>query len=125
MKRAKRLFVIPLCVAAFLFAFFLIGRYGWKLFGFDVCETAVVEQVDVEEDRVRIRGAYPGSFPEGFLGYHAEQVDDVLYVGFKFSGPFGIFETGNFDITIPTDGKIKRLIVKSGEREYVVWPELE
>ena len=51
-------------------------RYGWKLGGFNACETAGIEQVNMKEDHVRIRGFYPGSFPTGFLGYHAEQVDN-------------------------------------------------
>lgn len=104
MKPLKRILTILLCVAVLLLAIFLFGRYGWKLGGFRTCESAGIEQVNVEEVHVRIRGFYPGSFPQGFLGYHAEQVDNILYVGFKFSGLFGIFETGDFDIAIPTKG---------------------
>ena len=47
---------------------------------FNACETAGIEQVNMKEDHVRIRGFYPGSFPTGFLGHHAEQVDNTLYV---------------------------------------------
>ena len=114
---------ILLCAAVLVFVVFLIGRYGWKLLGFNACETAGIEQVNVEENHVRIRGFYPGSFPEGFLGYHAEQVDGTLYVGFKFSALFGIFEIGDFDITIPTKGTVTQVVVKSGEHEYTVWPQ--
>jgi len=78
----------------------------------------------VEEDHVRIRGFYPGSFPQGFLGYHAEQEGSTLYMGFKFSGLFGIFETGDFDITIPVKGKISEVVIKTKTYEYPVWPEL-
>jgi len=123
MKLLKQLFIILLCMAVLLITVFLIGRYGWKLGGFDACETAGIEQVNVEEDHVRIRGFYPGSFPRGFLGYHAEQVDHTLYVGFKFSALFGIFETGDFDITIPTKGTATQIVVKSGDHEYTVWPQ--
>lgn len=122
MKLMKRIFVILLCMAALLSAVFLIGRYGWKLGGFRVCESAGIEEVTVEENQVYIRGFYPGSFPQGFLGYHAEQVDDTLYVGFRFSGLFGIFETGDFDITIPTEGTVERVVVKTGDGAYPVWP---
>lgn len=101
---------------------FLIGRYGWKLCGFHACETAGIEQIQVSENQVQIQGFYPGSFPRGFLGYHAKQVDGILYVGFQFSGLFGIFETGDFDITIPTDGTVSQVIVKSSKNEYSVWP---
>lgn len=122
MKLMKCILMILLCIAVLLSAFFLIGRYGWKLGGFRACESAGIEKVNVEENQVRIRGFYPGSFPQGFLGYHAEQVDDTLYVGFHFSGLFGIFETGDFDIVIPTDGTVEQVVVKTGGSEYPVWP---
>ena len=118
----KTVSVILLVLAIIVSIIFLIGRYGWKLFGFTACETAGIEQVNVEEDHVRIRGFYPGSFPRGFLGYHAEQVDHTLYVGIKFSALFGIFETGDFDITIPTKGTVTQVVVKGGDHEYSVWP---
>ena len=123
MKLSKKILIILLCIAAMLVAVFMVGRYGWKLGGFNACEPAGIEQVNMEEDHVRIRGFYPGSFPTGFLGYHAEQVDSTLYVGFKFGALFGIFETGDFDITIPTTGTVTQVVVKSGEHEYTVWPQ--
>ncbi|MGM9548507.1 MAG: hypothetical protein ACI3V5_01485 [Faecousia sp.] len=46
-------------------------------------------------------------------------------MGFKFSGVFGFFETGDFDITIPTNGTVSQVVVKSGEQEYPIWPEEE
>lgn len=125
MKLLKKILIILLCAAAILVAVFLTGRYGWKLFGFNSCETAGIEQINVEEDHVRIRGFYPGLFPKGFLGYHAEQEGSTLYVGFKFSGLFGIFETGDFDIVIPTKGRVTQVVVKSGKHEITVWPKDE
>lgn len=125
MKRVKRILVILLCIVVLLFALFLIGRYGWRLGGFDVCESAGIEEVTVAENHVRIRGFYPGSFPQGFLGYYAEQINDTLYVGFKFSGVFGIFETGDFDITIPTQGTVAQVVIRSGEEEHTIWSEEE
>ena len=123
MKLSKKILIILLCIAAMIVAVFMVGRYGWNLGGFNACEPAGIEQVNMEEDHVRIRGFYPGSFPTGFLGNHAEQVDSTLYVGFKFSALFGIFETGDFDITIPTTGTVTQVVVKSGEHEYTVWPQ--
>ena len=125
MKHAKmeNTIIAIFCILALLVAVFLTGRYGWKLGVFNACETAGIEQVNAEEDHVRIRGFYPGSFPTGFLGYHAEQVDHTLYVGFKFSALFGLFETGDFDITIPTKGTVTQIVVKSGDHEYTVWPQ--
>lgn len=125
MKLIKRALMLLLCLGVLLSACFLIGRYGWKLGGFQACESAGIEQVVVGEQQVRIRGFYPSSFPQGFLGYHAEQVDDTLYVGFRFSGLFGMFETGDFDIVIPTDGTVRQVIVKTGDSQYPVWPTAE
>lgn len=122
-KRMKLLSLSVLCMMMLLVAVFLIGRYGWKLGGFETCESAGIEGVTVEEKRVHIRGFYPGLFPTGFLGYYAEQVGDTLYIGFKFSGLFGIFETGDFDITIPTQGTIEQVVVRCGEDEQTVWPK--
>ena len=118
-KRVIAVFLILVLAAGLVF---LAGRYGWKLGGFNACEATGIEQINVEEEHVRIRGFYPGSFPRGFLGYHAEQVDHTLYVGFKFSALFGIFETGDFDITIPTKGTVTQVVVKGGDHEYSVWP---
>lgn len=123
MKLLKRLLTILLFTVILLFAVFLIGRYCWKLGGFCACESAGIEQVNVEENQVQIRGFFPGSFPEGFLGYHSKQIDSTLYVGFKFSGLFGIFETGDFDITIPTNGKVTQVVIKTKNNEYPIWLE--
>ena len=118
MKIAKRILIVIVSVILLLTAVFLVGRYGWKLGGFQACESAGIEEVTVGENQVHIRGFYPGSFPQGFLGYYAEQADDTLYVGFKFSGLFGIFETGDFDITISTDGTVQKVIIKTKDSEY-------
>lgn len=110
-----------LIFALVLTAAWMAGRYSWKLFGFSACSWAGIEDVQVQEDSVRIVGFYPGSFPSGFLGYHAEQSDGTLYVGFRFSGWFGIFETGDFDITIPMDEQITRVVLKDADSERVIW----
>ena len=127
MKKQIAKAVCPIFIAVILVlsAIFLIGRYGWKLGGFRSCESAGVAQIQVEEDHIRILGFYPGSFPQGFLGYYAEQEGSTLYVGFKFSSLFGLFETGNFDITIPTKGTVTHIVVKSGQQEITVWPKEE
>ena len=127
MKKQIAKAVCPIFIAVILVlsSIFLIGRYGWKLGGFRSCESAGVAQIQVEEDHIRILGFYPGSFPQGFLGYYAEQEASTLYVGFKFSSLFGLFETGDFDITIPTKGTVTHIVVKSGQQEITVWPKEE
>lgn len=116
------IFLVLLSLTITLVAVFLIGRFGWKLGGFRFCGGADLQQVSVEEGQVRLCGHYPGFFGKGFLGYHAEQIDSTLYVGFKFSGLFGIFENGEFDITIPTEGTVEQIVVKTGRYENLIWP---
>ena len=114
-----------LIAVVILIGFFLAGRYGWKLGGFRACQGAGINLVEVNDDAVHIDGFYPGSFPEGFCGYMAEEKNATLYVGFHFSAVFGFFDTGDFDITIPIKGRIDRVIKKTGTNETVVWPDTE
>ena len=44
----------------------------------------------------------------------------MLYVGFRFSPIFGFFENGKIDVTIPTKGKIKAVVLKTSKNEYVL-----
>ena len=121
MKSLKRMLTVPLTIAVVLIAIFLAGRYGWKLGGFRACQGAGVSSVEVSETAVHITGFYPGSFPEGFCGYYAEEQDGKLYVGFRFSAVFGFFEAGDFDVTIPVEGKINQVILKTNMVETSVW----
>ena len=121
MRLLKNGLKILLCAAVLVFVVFLIGRYGWNLLGFSVCESAGVETVEVTDDRVKITGFFPGSFPEGFCGYYSEEQDGTLYVGFRFSSVFGFFETGDFDITIPIKGDVSEVILKTSTNESTIW----
>lgn len=66
MKALKRVLTVLLVIVVILTAFFLAGRYGWKLGGFYACQSAGIRSVEVTEKAVHITGFYPGSFPEGF-----------------------------------------------------------
>lgn len=121
MKTLKRILIILLAVVVTLTAIFLAGRYGWKLGGFRACQGAGIDSVKVTGNAVHMTGFYPGSFPEGFCGYYSEERDGKLYVGFRFSALFGFFETGDFDITIPTEGTIQEVIIKTDMVEISVW----
>lgn len=121
MKALKRMLTVSLTIAVVLIAIFLAGRYGWKLGSFGACQGAGITSVEVSETAVHITGFYPGSFPEGFCGYYAEEQDGKLYVGFRFSAVFGFFETGDFDITIPIKGKINEVILKTSMNETSLW----
>lgn len=77
--------------------------------------------MEVNDKNVRITGFFPGSFPEGFCGYYSEERDGTLYVGFRFSAVFGFFETGDFDITIPVEGEVNEVILKTRLYETSIW----
>lgn len=125
MKRARHIGLGLLIAAAVLLTIFLAGRYGWKLRGFAACQQAGIESVEVQRHAVRIRGFYPGSFPEGFCGCYARQEDGRLAVGFRFSAVFGAFASGDFDVTIPVQGQIREVVVKTRQREDAVWTQGE
>lgn len=121
MKTFKRILITLLVIAVILTAVFIAGRYGWKLGGFRACQGAGIDSVEVTENGIHMTGFYPGSFPEGFCGYYSEEHDGKLYVGFRFSVLFGSFETGDFDITIPTAGEINEVIIKTDMVETSIW----
>lgn len=122
MEALKKILAVLLTAAALLAVVFLAGRYGWKLQGFRACQGAGIDSVEVFENAVEISGFYPGSFPEGFCGYYAEERDGTLYVGFRFSAAFGFLEPGDFDVTIPVQGKIREVVLKTKTMESRIWP---
>ena len=121
MKAIKRILIVLVVVAVALAAIFIAGRYGWKIGGFHACQGASISSLEVGEEAVHITGFYPGSFPQGFCGYYNEEREGTLYVGFRFSGIFGAWETGDFDITIPTQGYIDRIVLKTDRSETTIW----
>lgn len=120
MKKHKKTIML-LSAAVLLIAVFSAGRYGWKLLGFRTYQGAGIESVEVRENTVKIKGFCPGSFPEGFCGYYAEEHGKILYVGFHFSAVFGFFETGDFEAAIPVKGEIHRVVHKTGTSETTIW----
>ena len=116
-----KILLVPVVLAAVLALVFISGRYGWKLFGFRACESAGIESVEVTADGVHLVGYDPSLVPDGFLGYHAEETDGILYIGFRFDGLFGMFETGRFDITVPTDGEIREVYIRTNRDEHRIW----
>ena len=117
----KKFVKIIMIIVAVLLIMFLLGRFGWKIGGFDACQNAGIDSVEVSEHAIRMTGFYLGSFPEGFCGYYAKEQDGKLYVGFLFSAVFGFFQTGDFDITIPVKGEVDEVIVKTRTGERSVW----
>lgn len=126
MKRLVKCIVIALAVVLLTAVLtFVCGRYGWRLFGFSSCEGARVDCVEVTQGQVRLVGGAPGVFADGCLGYIAEEQNGTLYVGFRFDGVFGMFESGDFDVTIETSETINTVILKSDDSETVLWDKGE
>lgn len=121
MRIISKIIAILLGLVIIITAVFLAGRYGWKLLGFDVCQGAGIERVSVNENSVNIKGFYPGSFPQGFCGYYANEQNGTLYVGFRFSSVCGFFGNGDFDITIPVKGEVKEVVLKTKLQETIIW----
>ena len=117
----KKFVKVIMIIVATLVIIFLLGRFGWKIGGFRACQDAGIDSVEVSEHAVHMTGFYPGSFPEGFCGCFAKEQDGKLYVGFRFSAVFGIFESGDFDITISVKEEIDEVIVKTSMGERSVW----
>ncbi len=120
-SRMIKFAIIILVIEILLVGVFCCGRWGWKLLGFRVCDGAHIETATVKEDSVRIQGVDPSIPPDGFLGYVYEEAEGTLYLGVQFSDLFGIFETGTFDITVPVEGKITQVCLRTADNDYTIW----
>lgn len=121
MKTLKTV-IAALCVLLLLTAaIWFGGRYGWRLFGFRFCTGSGIESVTITENKATISGFYPGSFPEGYLGYVAKQEEDRLYLGVRYDPIFGILELGQFTEEIPLAQEISAVYLKTAKGEYSIW----
>ena len=121
----KKIIKIILVIAIVISTVFIIGRYGWKLTGFKLCQNSMIYEVEVNENRVTIKGRDANFIPRGFVGYYYEIEDNCLYIGFRFSNIFGFFEKSEYQIEINSDEKINKIIMKSAESETVIYDILE
>ena len=104
-KKIMKGFLIVIAICIFLF---VAARYGWKLFGFNLCLSpngCWVENVEFTEDDVHIQGAVADSI-SSVVGYVYKIKDGKLYLGVKSNMFLGFFRRyGGFDITIDTKGQ--------------------
>ena len=121
----KKIIKIILVIAIVISTVFIMGRYGWKLAGFKLCQNSMIYDVQVDENRATIKGRDANFIPRGFVGYYYEIEDNCLYIGFRFSGIFGFFEKSEYQIEINSDEKINKIIMKSAESETVIYDILE
>ena len=118
--------IVLLCIAILVVVLALVwvaGRYGWKLFGFACCDGSAIDEVVMEGETVRIKGHDAGLVPDGCVGYVYKVEDGVLYFGVNYSGLFGFFETGSFEAEIPVEEEIKKVVLKAGDDEYLVFED--
>lgn len=119
MKKRKLLLIIFLGIVLI----FTVARYGWRFFGFSMCnDDKMIEVLDVGEEVVSFKViSIPNSFPSSFIGYKAEQKGDKLYIGVKFNMIFGILPTddGTGYFLVPIDGKVNQIIDKGSN--VILW----
>lgn len=123
MKKIPKPLKVVCMILIFLIAFYLYGRFGWKLYGFRKCEKAVIYDINVTPDYVEISGDYPGSFPCGYIGCTYDEINGELYIGFRFSPLFGMFDQPSFHEKINTRNEITKIYEKTQADEELIWPK--
>ena len=126
MKKIFKIAVIVLSILLILqLAVFLTARYGWKLFGFDMCESPkvlCVETVYVTDETVHIVGNTSSS-ATSYIGYTYEIKDNVLYLGIKQNLLFGFnYRNGGYSFVIEDDFKnIESVCLVNKKEEKCIW----
>ena len=127
MKKRNRLLLVFVGILFGIVLIFTVARYGWRFFGFSMCDDKMIEVLDVGEEKVSFKViSQPNSFPSSFIGYKAEQKDDTLYIGVKFNIFLGILLTdkGTGYFSVPIDGEVNQIIDK-GSNELIIWDREE
>lgn len=126
MKKIFKIVAIVLSILLILqLAIFLTARYGWKLFGFNMCENPsvlCVETVYVTDETVHIVGNTSSS-ATSFVGYTYKIKDDVLYLGVKQNLLFGFNNrNGGYSFAIEDDFKnIESVYLVNENEEKCIW----
>ena len=130
MKRAVKKVIIFLAIIIFLFGFMIVfSRYGWKLFGFMMCDSPneiFADNITVEDDEVNLRLNEVTSI-SSYAGYIYKIEDGNLYIGIKHNILFAAL-SGNIDynISIHTkDSKIRNIYFKDNQNIWLIWNESE
>ncbi|MBE7023454.1 MAG: hypothetical protein IJ285_05005 [Clostridia bacterium] len=112
--------IVLVCIFVFLGA-----RYGWRLFGFKMCESPKVVYVDtiyVTDKNVSVCGNTASS-ASAYVGFTYKVRDDALYLGIKQNLLLGFLERyGGFSFKIEDDfSDLKAVFVTNGEESKQVW----
>ena len=126
MKKIFKIVAVVLSILLILqLVIFLTARYGWKLFGFDMCESPkvlCVETVYVTDETVHIVGNTSSS-ATSYVGYTYEIKDNVLYLGIKQNLLFGFNNrNGGYSFVIEDDFKnIESIQLINKKDEKCIW----
>ena len=104
---------------------FLSASHGWKLFGFDMCESPkvlCVETVYVTDETVHIVGNTSSS-ATSYVGYTYKIKDNVLYLGIKQNLLFGFNNrNGGYSFAIEDEFKnIESVQLINKNEEKCIW----
>jgi hypothetical protein len=126
MKKIFKIVAIVFFILLILqIAIFLTARYGWKLFGFDMCESPnvlCVETVYVTDETVNIVGNTSSS-ATSYIGYTYEIKDNILYLGIKQNLLFGFNNrNGGYSFQIEDDLQdIESICLVNEKEEKCIW----
>ena len=123
-ERKKSRMALPLFVAVLVFLAFLGFLYGWRLFGFRFCDapgSLMIKSVEIEENAVHLSGSTCES-AKRYDGFVCRVEGDTLYVGVKTGAFFAQSESDAFDLNIPTETAIARVVLKGADEERVIYP---
>ena len=123
MKKRNRLLLVFVGILIGIVLIFTVARYGWRIFGFSMCNDMYVGVLDVGEDKVSFESScQPTDFPSVFIGYKAKQEGDKLYIGVKYNILLGILPKDDTAgcFSVPIDGKINQ-IIRKGANEEIIW----
>lgn len=130
MKRIAKKGIIIFAVIVILFIFMAVfSRYGWKLFGFSMCDAPTAmyaDNITVENDKVNLRLNEATSI-SSYAGYVYKIEDDSLYIGINHNILFAFF-SGHIDynISIRTNRtKIKYIYFRDNKNDWLIWNEDE
>ncbi len=126
LKKIFKIVAVALSILLILqLVIFLTARYGWKLFGFDMCESPnvlYVETVYVTDDTVHIVGNTSSS-ATSYIGYTYEIKNNILYLGIKQNLLFGFNNrNGGYSFIIEDDFKsIESVCLVNKKEEKCIW----
>lgn len=103
---------------------FLTARYGWRLFGFNLCNLATsiyAEEITVTDTSVDLTGGTIDSFSSA-VGYYSRQEGSNLYIGIKTNAFLGfINRNGLFRLKIDLSEPVEAIYFKDRDTERMIW----